>query len=352
VETQAPTFFARTATADDQPLLFALFAAEKRAEFAPLSLTEEQLTPLLDMQYRARELSYAHPDSLNLILCLPDGTPAGRHLIRRQPGAYRVVDLAVFPEHRNRGLATWALTDLQQTAAREGLAIELRVMNTSPALRLYTRLGFHIVSSDELSFEMRWQPKATAASAAPLPEPHDIPAMTGGTFTRGQLIDRLAAFLSEVGLTVEFASVPPDSFLPGLALIPNGLRVDRNALLYPGDMLHEAGHLAVMAPEDRAGSPSSHAADPASEMAAIAWSWAAAAHLGIPPELVIHDAGYKGMAPQIRNDFASGKFIGFPILAWLGLTTPATPEQPSIYPRMLRWLREESREQSFDLPAP
>jgi GNAT superfamily N-acetyltransferase len=343
METQAPvqSYTTRTATADDQPLLFALFAADKREEFAALDLPADKLHALLEMQFRARDFTYASnsPGATDLILCLPDGTPTGRHLIQRNPQGWRSIDIAVLPEFRGRGIAAWSLRNLQSKAEAEGLAVTLRVVKANaPAMRLYQRLDFAPTSEDDVAFEMRWQPpNFNAPGAPPPPEPHDIPAMTGGAITRDQLIDHMTAFLRAIGLMVEFAPVASSS-VPGIERIANGLRVDRDALDYPGDMLHEAGMLAVRLPEEREQDPSSQI-EPAFQIAAIAWAWAAAFGLGIPDFMVIHDQGYKGLAPHIRADFAAGKCPGLPILAWIGMTTAPTPETPSIYPQMLHWLR-------------
>ena len=83
----------------------------------------------------------------------------------------------------------------------------------------------------------------------------------------------------------------------------------RGIRLYPGDLLHEAGHLAVMTPERRTEEfPSS--SDPAEEMAVLAWLYAVALHLGIPPEIVFHDNGYRDQAKALLDGFAAGNCIG------------------------------------------
>ena len=68
------------------------------------------------------------------------------------------------------------------------------------------------------------------------------------------------------------------------------------------------------------------------EMGAIAWSYAAALHLGIDPTVVFHQAGYKGASTSILENFAAGRYFGVPILQWVGLTDET-------YPVMRKWLR-------------
>lgn len=127
----------------------------------PLGLPAEQLQPLLEMQYRGREFSYsqAATDLADNILCLADGTAVGRILVDRQPECYRVMDVAVLDAYRHRGIGTRALEQLQQAARTDSLPVRLRVTNGNPVGRLYQRLGFIQISSDEISYEMEWQPE-------------------------------------------------------------------------------------------------------------------------------------------------------------------------------------------------
>ena len=122
-----------------------------------------------------------------------------------------------------------------------------------------------------------------------------------------------------------------------------GLIVDPARLLYPGDLLHEAGHLATMLPARRASTGENAGSDMGDEIAAQTWSYAAAVHLGLPPEIVFHATGYKGSAATLIETYRDGK-AGVPLLQWMGLTLDrkqAAAISASPYPHMLRWLRAE-----------
>jgi hypothetical protein len=150
-------------------------------------------------------------------------------------------------------------------------------------------------------------------------------------------------WLQHIGLTVRLAPLAADTFLPGVTLEPGGLIVDPDRLLYPGDLLHEAGHLATMLPEQRASTGSNAGSDMGDEIAAQTWSYAAAVHLGIPPETVFHPTGYKGSAETLIQTYRDGK-AGVPLLQWMGLTLdPKRAATASIppYPYMIRWLRAQ-----------
>jgi hypothetical protein len=77
-------------------------------------------------------------------------------------------------------------------------------------------------------------------------------------------------------------------------------------------------------------------------MAAIAWSYAAAVHLGLSPAAVFHPDGYRGEAASIADNFVQGRYFGVPLLVWRGLTDSATATAGGscAYPCMRRWLVE------------
>jgi hypothetical protein len=148
---------------------------------------------------------------------------------------------------------------------------------------------------------------------------------------------RIASFLREIGIPVTAADLP-ESFLPGLTIEAGGLLVDESRLEYPGDLLHEAGHIAVAPPSVRPSMSGSlddvPGLDTATlEWAAIPWSYAAALEIGIDPGLVFHDGGYHGHSAGLLSNFQLGVPIGLHLLVDAGMATPGE------FPRMLRWLR-------------
>jgi hypothetical protein len=164
-----------------------------------------------------------------------------------------------------------------------------------------------------------------------------------GSF-RDPLTDRIAEFLRAIGLTVRVGEIGGQTVLPGILIEHGALVVDEAKLRFPCDLLHEAGHLAVVPPARRAAMHNNVGSDPAEEMMALAWSYAAALHLGIDPATLFHKE-YRGGGPVIHETFASGHGLGVPMLQWIGLAFDAADArqhgtQP--YPHMQRWLCEVS----------
>jgi hypothetical protein len=162
-----------------------------------------------------------------------------------------------------------------------------------------------------------------------------------------ELVAKMADFLNGIGIPVTPATLD-ETFLPGIKIENQGLLVDEEKLKYPGDILHEAGHIAVAPPSYR--KRLSDRIDPqedfkyAGELMALGWSYAAAVHIGIDPAIVFHPDGYRGQAQQILDGFTYGvSYIGLPVLQWAGMTASgALAEQLGVapYPHMIRWVRE------------
>lgn len=159
------------------------------------------------------------------------------------------------------------------------------------------------------------------------------------------ILNKCIPFLTHIGIPTVFRKIEGDSFLPGL-LIENGvLIIDETALLYPGDILHEAGHIAVMPASARPSLNAQALVDSknreAEEMMAIAWSYAACLQIDLDPKYVFHEAGYRGGSDGIVENFNAGRYVGTAMLHWCNMAfEPAhTPKGQLPYPTMTNWLR-------------
>ena len=66
-----------------------------------------------------------------------------------------------------------------------------------------------------------------------------------------ELTEGIVAFLRDIGLEVQKRVIDGDPVLPGIKVDQGVLLYDPARLQFPGDLLHEAGHLAVKSPADR-----------------------------------------------------------------------------------------------------
>jgi ribosomal protein S18 acetylase RimI-like enzyme len=148
----------RPATPDDEAFLFQLFVVN-RPELSLLNLEESQKQALIKMQFDAQRQQYdsCYPQAESGII-LSDGRAIGRLLVDRRERDIVLIDIAMMPEHQNRGIGTGVIRKLLGDAADAGKAVRLHVLKSNPALRLYERLGFYRVEDQSMYFEMMCEP--------------------------------------------------------------------------------------------------------------------------------------------------------------------------------------------------
>jgi hypothetical protein len=154
------------------------------------------------------------------------------------------------------------------------------------------------------------------------------------------LTQKIAIFVRGIGIDVRAAVLDGPTFFPGVDIQHGAILVDEERLAHPADLLHEAGHIAVTDPAVR------HefrlAPNGGEEMATLAWSYAAALHLGVPVEVLFHPEQHNGNSPALIENFTAGRYVGVPLLQWFGMTAePRLAVERGIapFPHMLRWVR-------------
>lgn len=152
---------------------------------------------------------------------------------------------------------------------------------------------------------------------------------------------RILPFLEEIGIAVDWIGDAKEQLLGGLAIVNGRILIDPDTPVWPGDLLHEAGHIAAVPPEERA-TLGPLEADATDEMVAIAWSYAASLPCELPLRQLFHDGGYRGDSAKLVTSFATGHYIGAPMLGVYGMTADlrtALAEGKPAFPSLSRWLR-------------
>ena len=157
----------------------------------------------------------------------------------------------------------------------------------------------------------------------------------------------IAHFLRDIGIEVLSTTIQKETFLPGIEVDRGRLLVDESRLKFPGDLLHEAGHLAV-APAQIRSSLSGEVNLPDANMhtiesQAMTWSYAAARYLELDPEIVFHEHGYRGKSQSLLQNFSLGIFFGLDGLVAAGMTAVgqrAAELGVPPFPHMLKWMRD------------
>lgn len=149
----------RTVAEDDRGFLFRTYASTRAEELAPIPWTDAEKHAFLRQQFEAQDLHYrTHYPAAEWLVVLEDGEPIGRLYVDRSANGLRVMDIALLPERRGRGIGRHLIEELQAEAAGSGLPVTLHVEADNPAQRLYARLGFRFVEDEGVYQRLEWRP--------------------------------------------------------------------------------------------------------------------------------------------------------------------------------------------------
>ncbi len=152
----------RPITADDEPLLHRIYASTREEELALVDWDAAQKAAFLDMQFRAQHQYYQEqfPDASFDIIEV-EGAPAGRLYYQERESDVHIIDIALLPDYRNRGIGSAFLEKIIARAESLGLPVRIHVERFNPALRLYLRYGFQPVADEGVYYLMERQPGST-----------------------------------------------------------------------------------------------------------------------------------------------------------------------------------------------
>lgn len=116
----------------------------------------------LDQQFQCQSEHYAlvYPRAERAIVTVA-GTPAGRVILDRCGLEWCLIDIALQPAIRGRGLGARLIAHMQTAARRRGASMTLTVEMHNRAQRLYRRLGFRPYEAAPPHLFMRWRPPAS-----------------------------------------------------------------------------------------------------------------------------------------------------------------------------------------------
>ena len=172
---------------------------------------------------------------------------------------------------------------------------------------------------------------------------------------RGAALTLTVAFLRDIGLPTVSRS-DATGFVAGVEIVAGTLHYDP-VRVRTSDLLHEAGHLAVLPAEwrERANgdldalvgpmceeafarfpidSPELRAVLQSGDCEATAWAYAAGVAIGLKSDNIIHPRDYQGAGKAVRLQLSCGAHLGVNGLRHGGMIASVRS-----YPTMLRWLQ-------------
>lgn len=151
-------FVLRPETEEDVPFLRRLYISTRWHELAPIvDWTEAQKLAFLESQFALQRHHYrTYYPTTDWGILEQGSTPAGRLYVERGTKLL-VIDVALLPEWRGRGIGTALMEAVMAEAREAGKAVTVAVEKYNPAQRLYRRLGFYEVSDEGIYWFMDWR---------------------------------------------------------------------------------------------------------------------------------------------------------------------------------------------------
>ena len=155
---QAPRL--RPVAAGDRAFLVELYASVREAELAQVPWDDATRRAFIEQQFTAQDAHYhEHYQGATLDVIEVDGTPAGRLYVHRGRSDIRIMDIALAPAYRGRGIGTDLLRSLMAEAQASARKLSVHVESNNPARRLYERLGFRVAGEHGVYLLLERAPK-------------------------------------------------------------------------------------------------------------------------------------------------------------------------------------------------
>jgi len=161
------TIALRPVTVEDWGFLYSVYASTREAELAGVDWTEEDKAAFLWQQFEAQDRHCREQyDGAAYDVIEVDSRPVGRLYVARWTDEIRIMDIALLPENRRRGIGTGLLRELLDEGARTGKRVTVHVEQFNPARRLYERLGFRWARDVGVYVLMQWSPDPAGGNQA------------------------------------------------------------------------------------------------------------------------------------------------------------------------------------------
>ncbi len=149
----------RPATPEDNEFLYQLYASTRADELDAAGFQASEREAFCRMQFGLRQHHYGvyFANAVDRIL-LWDGQAIGRELVLRDTQWIELIDIAILPTHRGRGIGSALLQDLIKESVERRLPIHLFADQGSRAQMLYQRHGFVIAEDHAPHWFMRRAP--------------------------------------------------------------------------------------------------------------------------------------------------------------------------------------------------
>lgn len=145
---------------EDHDFLYVVYASTRADEMRLVNWDAAQADAFLRMQFDAQHAFYTeHYPNARYQIILLDGQKIGRLYVDRRASELRIMDIALLPAYRGRGIGSALLNAVFDEARAGKLPVTVHVERFNPALRWYEALGFRPLEDKGVYLLMGWQPQ-------------------------------------------------------------------------------------------------------------------------------------------------------------------------------------------------
>jgi ribosomal protein S18 acetylase RimI-like enzyme len=137
----------RPVVVGDRAFLIDLYASVREPELAQVGWDDATRRAFVEQQFTAQDAHYReHYPGATLDVIEVNAEPVGRLYVHRGSNDIRIMDIALTPAYRGRGIGSGLLRSLMAEAQASARKLSIHVEMNNPARRLYERLGFRVAA--------------------------------------------------------------------------------------------------------------------------------------------------------------------------------------------------------------
>jgi len=142
----------------DRAFLERLYASAREHEMRMLDWPAGAKKEFLHQQFQAQHAHYRqHYSDAKFWIIELGKNPVGRLYVQMRDEEIRLMDIALVPEHKGKGIGTALMRRVLYIAAERGVAVRLHVEPDNRAVSLYHRLGFFKLDDRGVYQFMEWR---------------------------------------------------------------------------------------------------------------------------------------------------------------------------------------------------
>ncbi|HKK74359.1 MAG TPA: GNAT family N-acetyltransferase [Saprospiraceae bacterium] len=142
----------------DLDFLRKLYISTRWEEVAVLlDWTEQQKLNFLSEQFGFQHAHYMEQyRDADFMVIMQRETQIGRLYKDYRSDEIRIIDIALLPEYRGKGIGSQIMQGVLAEAKKKDLAVRIHVERNNPAMKLYDGLGFKKIGDTGVYYFMEW----------------------------------------------------------------------------------------------------------------------------------------------------------------------------------------------------